>query len=86
MRPGQILGFHSAVKGIARNETVEVIKAEQGRAVARNDHGETRIITDKQARSFDVYERRQIEIATGDKLLLTANRKTKEFRTTNGEV
>ena len=86
LRPGQVLGFHRAVKGIARNEAVEVIKAEKGRAVVRNEQGETRIITDKQAKSFDVYERRQIEIATGDKLLLTANRKKAGFRATNGEI
>jgi ATP-dependent exoDNAse (exonuclease V) alpha subunit len=86
LRPGQILGFHRAVKGIARNEAVEVIKAEKGRAVVRNEQGETRIITGKQAKSFDVYERQPIEIATGDKLLLTANRRTAGFRATNGEI
>jgi len=86
LRPGQILGFHRAAKGIARNEAVEVIKAEKGRAVVRNEHGETHIITDKQAKNFDVYERRSIEIASGDKLLLTANRRTAGFRATNGEI
>jgi len=86
LRPGQILGFHRAAKGIARNEAVEVIKAEKGRAVVRNEQGETRVITGKQAKSFDVYERKPIEIASGDKLLLTANRRTKDFQATNGEI
>ena len=86
LRPGQIIGFHRQVKGIGRNEAVEVVKAEKDKAVVRNEQGETRIITSKQAKSFDVYERQSIEIASGDKLLLTANRRTTGFRTTNGEI
>jgi hypothetical protein len=86
LRPGLFLGFHRAVKGIARNETVEVIEAGKGRAVVRNEQGEMRIITGKQAKSFDVYERKSIEIASGDKLILTANRRTKGFNATNGEI
>jgi len=86
LRPGQILGFHCAVKGIERNEAVEVIKAEKGHVVVRNEQGETLIITGKQAKSFNVYERQRIEISSGDKLLLTANRRTAGFRATNGEI
>jgi hypothetical protein len=86
LSPGKILGFHRAVKGIAQNEAVEVIKSEKGRAVVRNEQGETRIITGKQAKSFDVYERKPIGIADGDKLLLTANRRTAGFHATNGEI
>jgi hypothetical protein len=43
-------------------------------------------ITAKQAGSFDVCERRPVEIASGDKLLLTANRREPGFRATNGEI
>jgi ATP-dependent exoDNAse (exonuclease V) alpha subunit len=39
-----------------------------------------------QAKSFDVYERRSIEVATGDRLLLAANRRENGFRATNGEI
>jgi conjugative relaxase-like TrwC/TraI family protein len=86
LQPGQILGFHRSVKGIDRNEALEVIKVEKGKAIAINGQGQTRIITSKQAKSFDVFERQAIEIASGDKLLLTANRKGKEFSATNGEI
>src|SRR5437773_2236289 len=55
-RPGQILGFHREVKGIARNETVEVVRVEDKRVVVRNKSGELRAITPRQAKSFDVYE------------------------------
>ena len=33
-----------------------------------------------------MYERRTIEIAAGDKVLLTANRRDPDFRATNGEI
>ena len=48
--------------------------------------GEERTVTAKQAKSFDVYERRAIEVAAGDQLLLTANRREPGFRATNGEI
>jgi hypothetical protein len=86
LQPRQILCFHRPVKGIERNEALEVIKAEKDRAHVRNEQGETFVITGKQAKSFDVYERRTIEIAPGDKLLLTANRRGTGFRATNGEI
>jgi conjugative relaxase-like TrwC/TraI family protein len=83
---GQVLGFHRAVKGIAKNETVEVVRVADKGVVIRNADGEERTLTTKQAKSFEVYERRFIEVATGDRLLLTANRRDKDFRATNGEI
>jgi conjugative relaxase-like TrwC/TraI family protein len=86
LQPGQILCFHRAVKGIERNESLEVVKAEKGQAYVRNEMGEMRVVNSRQAKSFDVFERQAIEIAAGDKLLLTANRRGKGFRATNGEI
>jgi len=83
---GQVLGFHRAVKGIAKNETLEVVRIADKSVVVRNAVGEERALTGKQAKSFDVYERRSIEVATGDRLLLTANRRENGFRVTNGEI
>jgi conjugative relaxase-like TrwC/TraI family protein len=84
-RPGQLLGFHRAVLGIAKNETVEVVRIEEKRIVVRGECGE-RTLTGKQAKSFDVLEQRPIEVAPGDRLLLTANRRDAGFRATNGEI
>src|SRR5262249_33829567 len=84
-RSGQLLGFHRAVLGIARNETVEVIRVEENRILVRGECGE-RTLTGKQAKSFDVMEQRSIEVASGDRLLLTANRRDAGFRATNGEI
>jgi len=85
-RVGQRLGFHRAIKGIARNEILDVVRVEAQRVVARNSRGKERILTGKQAKSFDVYERRMIEVAVGDKLLLAANRNEPGLHITNGEI
>jgi conjugative relaxase-like TrwC/TraI family protein len=85
-RPGQLLGFHRAVKGIAKNETVEVVQVENKGLMVRNERGRTQILAARQAKSFDVFERKNIEVASGDKLLLTANYRAQGFRSTNGEI
>ena len=85
-RAGQILGFHRAVKGIAKNEALEVVRVEGERIIVRAVSGGERTITGKHAKSFDVLEPHAIEIAAGDRLLLTANRREPGFRATNGEI
>ena len=54
--------------------------------VVRNASGKEGRITTKQAKSFDVFEARPIEISSGDRLLLTANRRDPGLRLTNGEI
>jgi len=83
---GQVLEFHRAIKGVARHESLEVMGVENSRVVARNAHGEERQLTAKQAKCFEVHERRPIELAPNDKLLLMANRREPGFRATNGEL
>lgn len=85
-RAGHILTFHRAVKGVARNESLEVVRVEDGKVVARNASGEELTFSSKQAKSFEVQERQTIEVAPHDKLLLTANRREAGFRATNGEL
>jgi hypothetical protein len=80
------LTFHRAVKGITKNETLAVLWVEGNGIVACSDRGEERTLTAKQSKPFEVYERRTIEVAAGDKLLLTANRRDANFRATNGEI
>ena len=82
---GQVLGFHRAVQGIAKNETIKVMGVTDKGIIVHSQRGE-RTITGKQAKSFDVLEQRPIEIAAGDRLLLTANRRDSGFRATNGEI
>lgn len=85
-RPGQILGFHRAIKGIARNEVLEVVRVEGERVIVRNEAGGEQTVTSRHAKSFDVLEQRPIEVAAGDRLLLTANRREPVFHATNGEI
>jgi len=85
-RPGQILGFHRAVKGIARNEALEVVRVEGERVVVRHESGGEQTVTSKHAKSFDVLEQHPIDVAAGDRLLLMANRREQGFHATNGEI
>src|SRR5207247_4794623 len=49
-RPGQLLVFHRAVKGIAKNETAEVIRVEDERMIVRSERGELRGMNANQAK------------------------------------
>ncbi len=83
---GQLLGFHRAVKSIAKNDTAEVVRvAPNGLVVRRADRTE-HTISKRQAGAFDVLEARPIEVSAGDRILLTANRRESGLRVTNGEL
>ena len=85
-RPGQLLGFHHAVKAITKNETVEVVRSGPAAVVVRKADGTEHTITSKHAASFDVLEERRIEVSAGDRLLLTGNRSEAGLLVTNGEL
>jgi conjugative relaxase-like TrwC/TraI family protein len=85
-RPGQLLGFHRAVKAIAKNETVEVVRSGPAGVVVRKADGTDHAITSKHAASFDVLAERRIEVSAGDRLLLTRNRREAGLHVTNGEL
>jgi ATP-dependent exoDNAse (exonuclease V) alpha subunit len=54
--------------------------------VVQIEAGEQRRITMKQVKCFDVLEALPTEVAPGDRLLLTANRREEGLRITNGEL
>jgi conjugative relaxase-like TrwC/TraI family protein len=83
---GQMLQFHRSSHGISKHETLVVERANASHIVARDRHGVERMVSPTQARSFSVHERHQIEVAPGDRLLLTGNRRETDFRATNGEL
>ena len=85
-QPGQVLGFHKAVKGVMKNEAVEVVSADERDVTARKSNGETITITRKQVKAFGVFEKKELEVSAGDKLLLQANWREKSFTATNGEL
>ncbi len=84
-REGQLLVFHRRTKEVEKNEVLEVVRVAKNKLVARRETGLECELTAKQAQCFGVYERRAIEIAPQDKLLLLANRRELGFRATNGE-
>jgi conjugative relaxase-like TrwC/TraI family protein len=86
MQPGHVLVFHRATGEFKRGEAAEVIDADRHRVTVRRPNGEERGVTGGQAAGFDVFQRRSIEIAPNDRLLLTANHRDPDCRITNGEL
>jgi conjugative relaxase-like TrwC/TraI family protein len=85
-QPGQVLEFHKAVKGVGKNEALEVVSANKSGITARKESGESVRLTTKQTKAFGVFEKQDIEVSAGDKLLLKANWHGKDFKATNGEL
>jgi ATP-dependent exoDNAse (exonuclease V) alpha subunit len=85
-QPGQVLVFHKATKGIQNNEALEVVSADKTAVTARRPNGQGVQITARQVPAFAVFEKDTLEVSTGDKLLLGANWRDKQFRATNGEL
>jgi ATP-dependent exoDNAse (exonuclease V) alpha subunit len=86
VRAGQVLVFHRATNDIDRHEALDVVRADGQRLIGRTEAGVERVVTGKEAHAFDVYERRPIEIAPNDRVLLMANRREAGFRATNGDM
>ena len=88
-QPGQIITFHKKVVGIAKNESLEVVSHTRDSVTARKANGQEVILTAKQSKAYSVFEREQMEISAGDRLLLQVNWKEKGrdgFKATNGEL
>jgi ATP-dependent exoDNAse (exonuclease V) alpha subunit len=85
-KSGQVLLFHRSSHGIEKHEALIVERTNKLGIVARDQDGMERMVSPIQVRSFSVHERQQIEVAPGDRLLLTSNRRDAEFRATNGEL
>jgi ATP-dependent exoDNAse (exonuclease V) alpha subunit len=83
---GQVLQFHRDTKLAKRHDSLEVVRVGPDSLVVRKETGDEVNISPKQTRAFSVYERQPIEIAPGDSLMLTANRRGPELRATNGEL
>ena len=85
-KSGQVLFFHRSSHGIEKHEALTVERTDKLGIVAKDQHGMERTVSPTQARSFSVHECQRIEVASGDKLLLTGNRGAADFRATNGEL
>lgn len=85
-REGQVLVVHRAARGMEKHESLTVSRVDSGMVIARNARGEEKTFMPAQTRSFSVHERCSMEVAPGDRLMLTANRRDAGFRATNGEL
>ena len=85
-REGQVLVVRRAARGMEKHESLTVSRVDSGTVIARNARGEERGFTPAQTRSFSVHERQSIDVAPGDRLMLTSNRRDAGFRATNGEL
>jgi ATP-dependent exoDNAse (exonuclease V) alpha subunit len=83
---GQILLVHRSARGMEKHEALTVHRVEPDHLLARNARGEERTFTPGQTRNFSIHEAREIEVAVGDRLLFTGNRRDNGFRATNGEL
>ena len=83
---GLVLEFHKATRQVGKNEAVEVVGVAEDKLFARKENGQEVTLTRRQAAAFAVYQRQEIAVAAGDKLLLEANRRDRGFRATNGEL
>jgi hypothetical protein len=83
---GQVLVSHDRPPHDRGHEALEITHVEPHRLIVRTPEGDPRVVPATEGRGFDVYERRPIEIAPHDRLLLTANREEPGFRATNGEI
>ena len=84
-KPGQVLLFHRPTVFADRNEAFEILSVKDKAVLVRNQDGEEAEVTAKQAKSFGVFAKCEIEVAIGDVLLLQGNRRGPEFRATNGQ-
>jgi conjugative relaxase-like TrwC/TraI family protein len=83
---GLVLQFNRNTKVANRHESLEVVRVGPESLVARKCSGDEVNISPANVRAFSVYERKPIEVASGDSLMLTANRRGPAFRATNGEL
>ena len=61
---GQLLIFHRRVNGIRKNEVLEVERVEGQRVIAKTQSaGVERIITARQAKAFDVFDRKTVRLS-----------------------
>jgi conjugative relaxase-like TrwC/TraI family protein len=83
---GLVLQFNRNTQLANRHESLEVVRVGSESLVARKESGEEVTISPEKVGAFSVYERKPLEVASGDSLMLTANRRGPDFRATNGEL
>lgn len=89
--PGQIVKLNQNVRNFIRGEKVTVTSVAEDRVHVRKEHGKNATLLLKDAKRFDVFQRREIGLAKGDKVRITQNGFTRkvqgrESRLDNGSI
>jgi ATP-dependent exoDNAse (exonuclease V) alpha subunit len=71
---------------VKKNESLEVIKGGKQVLTARRANGQVVRLSAQHGHAFGVFEKEQLEVSAGDKLLLQANWNDKACKATNGEL
>jgi conjugative relaxase-like TrwC/TraI family protein len=83
--PGQVLVFHKGTKDARKYEAFTVTAQNGDSLTAANGLGKEIHLTKKQAKSFGVFDTRDIGVAPGDWLSIQANVRDNDYKFTNGE-
>jgi conjugative relaxase-like TrwC/TraI family protein len=71
--PGQVVAFHQNTKGFTRGERATIVGLEGDAVLVRTASQDVKALPLAQAARFAVFEQREIGIAPGDSIRLTAN-------------
>ncbi|MBL8227358.1 MAG: relaxase domain-containing protein [Bryobacterales bacterium] len=83
-KPGHVLVFHRDTRDARKHHAYTVVDVQDGAITTEGDDGTTAVFCSKHAKAFSVFERHEVEVAPGDKLLLQENRRG-DLHATNGE-
>lgn len=72
-RPGLVLAFHRRTEDFQSGEWARVVAVEKDKLRVRKVDGQTRTVTRKQSRCFDVAQGRELSVAPGEQLLIQGN-------------
>lgn len=81
---GQTLVFHKATKDIPKNAAVDLVRFENNAAIGRLENGTEVRITSRHAKAYEVFQKEAIEVCSGERLFIQANRRA-DLKFTNGE-
>ena len=77
-KPGQVIHFHKKARGFGAGEKTEVLKLDAlGNVWVKNVAGPS-ILNHDQADRYDVFEKKELQLAKGDKIRITRSGKTND--------
>ena len=94
-RAGDVIGFVQNARGWKRGERAKVVASGAGGVIVERENGRTEKLALQQAKRFQLYEAKELNLAKGDRLRITQNGfsaetrrggKTAKSRLNNGDI